>query len=101
MLDDKGITYSKRNILTETPTYDELKLWTTSKSLPIDSYFSTRGVQFKLLGLKSKLPTLSNEEKLKLLSSNGMLIKRPLIISGDTVLAGFKKVDYEKLFETK
>ena len=97
-LDEQGIDYQDRNIKTENPTYQELKEWYGCSGLPLKRFFNTSGLLYKSLGLKDKLPTMTEEEQLRLLASDGMLVKRPLVISGNTVLAGFREAEWaEKL----
>ena len=97
-LDEQGIDYHDRNIKTENPTYQELKEWYGCSGLPLKRFFNTSGLLYKSLGLKDKLPTMTEEEQLRLLASDGMLVKRPLVISGNTVLAGFREAEWaEKL----
>lgn len=97
-LDGNKIEYTDRHIVEENPSYDELKEWYGKSGLPLKKFFNTSGMLYKELQLKDKLPTMSEEEQLKLLASNGMLVKRPIVVKGDTVLIGFKESDWaEKL----
>lgn len=100
-LDDNHISYEERDIKLENPTYDELKEWYQKSNLPLKSFFNTSGLIYKEMNLKDKLPTMSEEEQLKLLSQDGMLVKRPLIIADNLVITGFKEKDYEMLKEEK
>lgn len=100
-LDDHHISYEERDIKLENPTYEELKEWYQKSNLPLKSFFNTSGLIYKENNLKDKLPTMSEEEQLKLLSQDGMLVKRPLIIDKNLVLTGFKEKDYETLKEEK
>lgn len=93
-LDDNGIKYTLRDIVLNTPSEEELKIWINKSGLDIKSFFNTSGLKYKNLGLKDKLDSMSFDDKVKLLSSDGMLIKRPLLI-GDKIIAGFK--NYDKL----
>lgn len=94
-LDAHGIAYTDRHIKEDNPTYEELKQWYLASGLPLKKFFNTSGLVYKALGLKDKLPTMTEEEQLQLLSSDGMLVKRPLIITKDgTVLTGFKEADW-------
>ena len=93
-LEANNIEYKERHIVEDNPTYDELKDWYTKSGLPLKKFFNTSGLLYKEMKLKDKLPTMSEEEQLKLLASNGMLVKRPLIVDGDTVLVGFKEADW-------
>ena len=99
-LDENKITYEIRDIKEDKPTREELETWYKASDLPLKKFFNTSGLQYKALGLKDKLPTMSEDEQLHLLSTDGMLIKRPLlIIDEDTVLVGFKEADWEKLLK--
>lgn len=94
-LDDHGIAYELRNIKTENPAYDELAAWHKRSGLPLKKFFNTSGLLYKSMELKGKLPGMSEEEMLRLLATDGMLIKRPLLVGGDFVLVGFKEVEWE------
>ncbi|MFA7636194.1 MAG: arsenate reductase family protein [Monoglobales bacterium] len=94
-LNEKGIKYDFRNIKEENPSYDELKEWTKKSSLPLKKFFNTSGLLYKSLSLKDKLPKMSDDEQLKLLSTDGMLVKRPILIGEDFVFTGFKEEDWE------
>lgn len=97
-LDTHHITYTERHIVKENPTYDELKEWYERSGLPLKKFFNTSGMVYREMQLKDKLVTMSEEEQLKLLASNGMLVKRPLIVAEDKVLIGFKEAEWtEKL----
>ena len=97
-LDAKGVAYTERHIKEEKPTYEELKAWYEKSGLPLKKFFNTSGLVYKSLGLKDKLPAMSEEEQLRLLATDGMLVKRPLVIGDDFVLTGFKEKDWaEKL----
>ena len=96
-LDANGIAYEDRHIKENKPTYEELKTWYTVSGLPLKKFFNTSGLLYKSLQLKDKLPTMSEEEQLRLLATDGMLVKRPIVVKGDLVLAGFKESDWEKL----
>lgn len=91
-LDDNGIKYTLRDIVLETPTEEELSKWVKESDLDIKKFFNTSGNKYRELGLKDKLDNMSFDEKVKLLSSDGMLIKRPLII-GEKIIPGFKNYD--------
>lgn len=93
-LDNNNIQYIDRNIVEETPTYEELKNWIERSNKNIKSFFNTSGLVYKSLNLKEKLPKITDDEKIKLLSRNGMLIKRPLFISDDEILIGFKQDEW-------
>ena len=97
-LDEQDIKYTERHIVDNNPSYEELKEWYSKSGLPLKKFFNTSGLLYKEIQLKDKLPTMSEEEQLKLLATNGMLVKRPLIVNGDTVLIGFKEAEWaEKL----
>ena len=96
-LDSHGLTYTDRHIKNEKPTYEELKAWYTASGLPLKKFFNTSGLLYKSLGLKDKLPTMTEEEQLQLLASDGMLVKRPIVITDSTVLVGFKEAQWESL----
>ena len=93
-LDDHGVTYELRDIKQENPTRAELAVWHDMSGLPLKKLFNTSGLLYKSLELKTKLPTMSDGEMLDLLSSDGMLVKRPLLIGDDFVLVGFKEEEY-------
>lgn len=96
-LDDKSIKYEFRDIKLDNPTLDELTEWYKKSGLPLKKFFNTSGLLYKSLDLKNKLPSMTEDEMLELLSSDGMLVKRPLIISESLVLLGFKEEEYEKI----
>ena len=96
-LDENGISYTDRHIKTDNPTYEELKSWYEKSGLPLKKFFNTSGLAYKALNLKEKLPQMTEEDQLRLLASDGMLVKRPLVIDGDTVLTGFKAEQWERL----
>ena len=97
-LDERGIKYTERHIAEKNPTYDELKVWYQQSGLPIKKFFNTSGMLYKEQKLKDKLPDMSEEEQLRLLATNGMLVKRPLIVKENLVLTGFKEKEWtEKL----
>ena len=98
-LDDNGIGYGMRDIKADNPTYDELNEWYNMSGLPLKKFFNTSGLLYKSMNLKEKLPTMSDNEMLKLLSSDGMLVKRPLLIGDDFVLVGFKESEWERLLK--
>ena len=98
-LDEKGISYEARDIKAENPTYQELKLWYEKSGLPLKKFFNTSGLVYKSMGLKDRLPEMSEEEQLRLLATDGMLVKRPLVVDNDMVLVGFKSKDWELKFQ--
>ena len=95
-LDDNDVEYELRDIKLDNPTVEELTEWYGKSGLPIKKFFNTSGLLYKSLDLKNKLPEMSEEEMLKLLSTDGMLVKRPLVIGDDFVLVGFKEIDWEE-----
>jgi arsenate reductase len=99
-LDDNGISYTARHIKEQNPSYEELKLWHESSGLPLKKFFNTSGLVYKSLELKDKLPCMTEEEQLRLLATDGMLVKRPLIVKEDgIVLTGFKEREWENVFK--
>ena len=98
-LDDNGVAYEARHIKENNPSYEELKSWYEKSGLPLKKFFNTSGLQYRALELKDKLPSMSEEEQLRLLASDGMLVKRPLVVTDDAVLTGFKEADWEKLLK--
>ena len=96
-LDEAGIAYTDRHIKENNPSYEELKAWYETSGLPLKRFFNTSGLLYKSLNLKDKLPTMSEEEQLCLLATDGMLVKRPIVVKGDIVLTGFKAAEWEKL----
>ena len=95
-LDTKGVAYTARHIKEENPTYEELKAWYEKSGLPLKKFFNTSGWVYKSLGLKEKLPAMSEEEQLRLLASDGMLVKRPLVIADNAILTGFREKEWEE-----
>jgi len=96
-LDGHGIAYTPRHIKEQNPSYAELKQWQAESGLPGKKFFNTSGLVYKALGLKDKLPGMSLDEQLKLLATDGMLVKRPLAVLEDgTVLVGFREAEWEK-----
>lgn len=96
-LDEKGISYELRDIRTDNPTAEELAEWQSKSGLPLKKFFNTSGLLYKSMQLKDKLPEMTDEEQIKLLASDGMLVKRPIILTDKTVLVGFKEKEYETL----
>lgn len=96
-LDENQIKYTEKHIITETPTYEELKAIIAASGLPVSKFFNTSGMLYRNMNLKEELKMSSDDEKIRLLSSNGMLIKRPLLIKKNKVLVGFKKDEWEAL----
>ncbi|MBQ7832301.1 MAG: arsenate reductase family protein [Lachnospiraceae bacterium] len=95
-LDEHNIEYTERHIVENNPSYDELKKWQTKSGLPLKRFFNTSGLLYKELQLKDKLPSMSEEEQFKLLATNGMLVKRPLFVTEDTVLVGFREAEWSE-----
>lgn len=93
-LEEQNINYAERNIAENNPSYEELKEWHARSGLPLKRFFNTSGRLYKEMKLKDKLPTMSEDEQLKLLATNGMLVKRPILIDEDTVLVGFKEAEW-------
>ena len=98
-LADKGAEYTTRHIKEENPTYDELKIWYEVSGLPLKKFFNTSGLLYKSMHLKDKLPSMSEDEQLKLLASDGMLVKRPLLVGEDFLLVGFKAEQWEAVIK--
>ena len=96
-LEDHNVQFEERAIKEQNPTYEELKEWYEKSGMPLKKFFNTSGLLYKDLGLKDKLPTMSEEEQLRLLATEGMLVKRPLVVGEEFVLTGFK----EKVWEEK
>lgn len=94
-LEENQVEFEERAIVDENPTYDELKAWHQMSGLPLKKFFNTSGLLYKELNLKDRLPEMSDEEQLRLLATNGMLVKRPLVVGEDFVLAGFKEKEWE------
>ena len=94
-LEEKGVDFTDRDIKNENPNYEELKSWYEKSGLPLKRFFNTSGMAYRALDLKNKLPEMSEEEQLKLLSTDGMLVKRPILITEKTVLVGFKQAEWE------
>lgn len=91
---EKGISFQKRDIKEDNPTREELARWLAASGLPVKRFFNTSGLQYKALGLKDRLPAMTVEEQLDLLSTDGMLVKRPILVDGDKVLVGFKEAEW-------
>lgn len=93
-LDEANVVYEDRHIVEHNPTKEELKLWFERSGLPLKRFFNTSGLVYRSMELKDRLPNMSIEEQLELLATNGMLVKRPLLITDDTVLIGFKEAEW-------
>ena len=98
-LDEHEITYTDRHIVEQNPSYEELKEWHEKSGLPLKKFFNTSGLLYKEMKLKDRLPEMSGDEQLKLLATNGMLVKRPLLIDGEKILIGFKEKEWEALLD--
>ena len=95
-LDENGISYEYRDIKLQNPTKEELMLWQEKSGLPLKKFFNTSGLLYKSLNLKDKLPAMSEDEQFSLLATDGMLVKRPILISDDFVLTGFRPAEWEQ-----
>ncbi len=93
-LDEKGVKYEMRDIKTENPTFEELEYWYSLSGQPLKRFFNTSGLLYKSMNLKDKLPLMSEKEMLELLATDGMLVKRPLLVGEDFVLTGFKEKEW-------
>lgn len=96
-LDGQGIAYESRHIVEENPTAQELEEWWKRSGLPLKKFFNTSGNLYKEQNLKDKLPQMSEQEQLQLLATNGMLVKRPLVVAEDLILVGFKEDQWQQL----
>ena len=95
-LDDRGVSYTDRHIKEDNPTAEGLRTWWQASGLPLKKIFNTSGLQYKALGLKDKLPAMSEEEQLALLATDGMLVKRPILVGDGFVLVGFREAEWEQ-----
>ena len=100
-LDENGISYTFRDIKMEHPAYKELSAWHQRSGLPLKKFFNTSGLLYKSMALKEKLPEMSEDEMLKLLATDGMLVKRPLLVGDDFVLVGFKETEWAERLKTQ
>lgn len=98
-LDDNGVEYETRDIKENNPSYEELKDWYNKSGLPLKRFFNTSGNLYKSMNLKEKLPDMSGDEQLELLSTDGMLVKRPILITENAVLVGFKEKEWEEVLK--
>ena len=96
-LDDHGVAYTLRDIKLDRPTLDELTAWHQKSGLPLKKFFNTSGLLYKSMELKTKLPAMTEEQMLQLLATDGMLVKRPLVITDDTVLVGFREPEWNSI----
>lgn len=93
-LDELGVSFEDRHIVEENPTKEELTEWISVSGYPVKKFFNTSGMKYRELGLKDRLPQMTDEEKIELLATDGMLVKRPLLIDGDRILVGFKEAEW-------
>ena len=100
-LDENGISYTFRDIKMEHPTYEELSAWHRRSGLPLKKFFNTSGLLYKSMELKDRLPAMSEDEMLKLLAADGMLVRRPLLVGDDFVLVGFREAEWAEHLKTK
>ena len=98
-LQERGIEFTARHIKEENPSAEELAAWQERSGLPLKKFFNTSGLVYKNLGLKDKLPGMTREEQIALLASDGMLVKRPILVTEDTVLVGFREAEWAKLLQ--
>ena len=98
-LENLGVEYDYRDIKEENPSYEELKQWQDASGVEMKRFFNTSGLLYKSMALKDKLPAMSDEEKLRLLATDGMLVKRPIAIGEDFVLVGFKEKEWDAVFK--
>lgn len=96
-LKEQGVSFQDRHIVEHNPTAEELKDWAKRSGLPLRRFFNTSGLLYKQMNLKDRLPQMSEDEQYQLLSTNGMLVKRPLVIADDFVLVGFREAEWERL----
>ena len=99
-LQERGVAFDERDIKQDNPTEQELRAWHEKSGLPLKRFFNTSGLQYKALGLKDKLPAMTEDEQYALLATDGMLVKRPLLIGEDFVLVGFREADWTKRRKT-
>lgn len=100
-LDTHGVTYADRHIVEDNPTADELRAWHERSGLPLKRFFNTSGMLYREMELSKKLPEMSEDEQYALLATNGMLVKRPLLVTADTVIPGFKEAAWEETLGLK
>lgn len=98
-LESHAVTFEERNIADANPTAEELRTWHAKSGLPLKRFFNTSGMKYRELALKDKLPDMSEDEQITLLASDGMLVKRPLLITGDTVLVGFRESEWADVLQ--
>ena len=95
-LESRGADFEERHIAENNPSKEELRLWAEKSGLPLTRFFNTSGMLYRSMNLKDRLPSMSDEEKLDLLASDGMLVKRPILVTEDAVLVGFREADWEQ-----
>lgn len=95
-LTEKGVAFEERHIVEQNPTVEELKEWHQKSGLPLKRFFNTSGMKYKELGLKDKLPLMSEEEQYELLATDGMLVKRPVLVGDDFAFPGFREKEWEE-----
>lgn len=100
-LDEHGAAYTQRHIKEENPSEDELRAWHEASGLPLKKFFNTSGMRYRELGLKDKLSDMSEAEQLELLASDGMLVKRPILVGDDFVLVGFREAEWSRALGKK
>lgn len=100
-LEERGISYDLRDIKQDNPTAEELTAWYRKSGLPLKKFFNTSGLLYKSMGLKDKLPQMGEDEMLRLLATDGMLVKRPLLVSDEFVLVGFKETEWTEQLKNK
>ena len=93
-LEQNGVVFEERHIKEQNPTKQELRQWYEQSGLPLKRFFNTSGLQYKALSLKDRLPTMTEEEQLELLATDGMLVKRPILLTGERVLVGFRPPEW-------
>lgn len=96
-LEEQGVSFEDRNIKEDNPTADELKEWIARSGLPVKRFFNTSGMLYRQMELKDKLPDMSEQEMIDLLATDGMLVKRPILVTEDKVLVGFRQAEWENL----
>ena len=96
-LQEKGVAFEERHIVEQNPTKEELKEWQKRSGLPLKRFFNTSGLKYKELKLKDKLPEMSEEDQLALLATDGMLVKRPILVTEEKVIPGFRESEWEKV----
>ena len=96
-LEENGVAFQSRSIKEQNPTYEELKAWYTQSGLPLKKFFNTSGLLYKAMQLKEKLPSMTQEEQLRLLATDGMLVKRPIVVDDAHIFVGFKAQEWEQL----